>query len=108
MHAEPLASGAKVRSGAERVRSDERTAGRPPQRDFLPPARGAHVQELERADGPTRNDVVRDAQPARDLRAVTVVTVEELDHARRIAELGDPRAVHGIDQPHAPFDDERV
>src|SRR4051812_15151834 len=108
MHAEPLTSGTKVCSGAERVRSDEDTVLRPPQRDLLPPARGAHVQEIERADGPARNDVVRNTQPGCNLRAVTVVTVEELDHARGIAKLIDPRPVHGIDEPHAPFDDERV
>jgi hypothetical protein len=68
--------------------------------------------ELERRDRFPRKTVVLDAQPLRELGAVAVVTVEQLEHAGRLTgranSLLDACAVHGIHQPYAAVDDQRV
>ena len=59
-----------------------------------------------------RHDVERNAEPRRERGAVAVVPVEELDHARRLAEpahaLREPVDVDRVDQPDAAVGLERV
>jgi len=56
--------------------------------------------------------VKRHAEPAGNGRAVAPVPVEQLDDAGRLAKRADsllhPIAVDHVDQPHLPFDRERV
>jgi len=112
METEPLAARAEVSGGTQRVAADENTPFGPPERDLLPPAAPADPPEFERRDRLLRDDMVRDAEPARERGAVTVVTVQQLEHARRLAGDADSRldslGVDGVDQPDAFPDDERM
>jgi hypothetical protein len=108
MHGEPLLPGAEVRRRAEGVRTDEHPVVFPPESDFAPAALVADRKELERPEPFVRDDVMRDAQSRGDRGAVTVMTVEELDHTLDVAEVGDAPIVDGIDEPRAAVGDERV
>ena len=104
VHAEPLVAGTEVLSGAERVGAHEYAAVRPPERDLVP----VDLDEDERVDGIAGDHVMLHAQPPRDRGAVAVVAIEQLGHSRDMLELVHARAVDGIDQPRATFDDQRV
>ena len=51
VHARRLVPRAKERNRPQRVRADEHTSFRPPERDLAPPATAKHGQELERHSG---------------------------------------------------------
>jgi hypothetical protein len=114
MHGEALAGGPEVRGGAERVSEDEHAPLCPPERCFAP---ARHVHDAEEPEGSAFDvlswyDVMRHAETSRELRAVAVVAVEELDHSRRPAgsadPLFDPVHLERIDEPDAALHDERV
>jgi hypothetical protein len=108
MHSEALAAGAEVVGSAERVGADEDAPLGPPEGNLLPAAPVTHGQELERPDSLPRDDVMRHAEAVRQLRTIAVVSVEQLDHARRSAGTRDQLVLEWIDQPGLPVDGERV
>ncbi len=107
-----LLSRAVVGSGTESVRAGEQPLLRPPQRHFSPAAPRDDRQEREGRDRLGRHHVMANAETCRERRAVTVVPVEQLDHAGRLACRANPLlhslAVDGVDHPDAAADDERV
>jgi hypothetical protein len=108
VHAEPLSTGAKVARGSQRIRTDEHAPVPPPERHFLPPTAQTHRQELERPESLPRDDVVGNAETVRDLRAVALVTIQQLNDAGRCSCVGEQLVVDRIDQPDVAAEDERV
>ena len=97
----------------ERVRDEQEPPLRPPERHLAPPAEPDDRAQLERRPGKLAgHDVMRDAEPPGDGGAVAVVPVEQLDDARRLAELADPVVEPGpvddVEEPDAAVDLERV
>jgi hypothetical protein len=112
MHRQSLVAGSVVTRSAEHIRADEHAAIWPPKRDFVPRLGAPDGDEGERAQRPLRDNVVPDTEPSRKGSAVTVVTVEQLEDARRCARRADPLldtvSVDGIDRPDAAVLDKRV
>ena len=101
-----LGARAEEGDGAEDVGADEDPAFRPPERDLVPEPHAQHGAELERRAGERAgHDVERHAEPRREGRAVALVPVEQLDHARRLAERPDPLVdavtLDRVDDPHS-------
>ena len=104
---EALAGRAKVRGGSERVRTDQHALGRPPERDLAPAGEANDADDVERGGGEVRRDAVeRHAEPRRESGTVPVMPVEELDDARRLAEIAnsgiDAAGIERIDDPNPP------
>ena len=112
MERESILRSAVVASSPKDIRGDEQASLGPPEGSFLPPRLVLDGDEFERRDRLPRNDVELDAQPPCQLGDVTVVTVEQLEHAgrltRRANTLLDARAVHRINEPDAAVDNQRV
>jgi hypothetical protein len=112
MNAEPLVAGKVVVHRPERIAADEDTSLGPPEGDFLPPAPHPDRNELERRHARGGYDVMRHAETLRQLGAVSVMAVEELQDPGRLAGGPDPllRAVaeKRIDRPDAAGGDEHV
>jgi DNA polymerase (family 10) len=87
-----LVAGSEVADGAERVAEDEDPLRGEPNRHLLPEPAPDDRDHLERRVGHSveGRHVERDAEAARDGRAVAVVAVDELDDPTRLAELPDP------------------
>ena len=97
----------------ERVGDDERPRLRPPERRLAPALPSQDRDERERAVRDlVGRDEVRDAEPRRERRAVAIVAVEELDHARGLAEaersLDRVGPVERVDEPDLPVGGERM
>jgi hypothetical protein len=113
MQADALAGRAEVADRAERVRADERARRRLPERYLSPPPTLSHRQDLERriADRLPGAEV-RHTEALRPRGAAALVAIEQLQHARRLAErahaLLELRHIDGVGQPDAALDDERV
>lgn len=108
VHSQALPAGAEVVGSTERIGTDEDAPLGPPEGNLLPAALVVNGQELERPDSLLRDDVMRHAEAVRQLRAVAVVPVEQLDHAGGSAGTRDQLVVERIDQPGLPVEDERV
>jgi len=83
MYRDPLSAYVVVARRPERVRADQYTPLRPPERHLIPPSPATHGQKLERSFG---NRLVRDnielhAKAPSELGAVAFVTIEQLDDA---------------------------
>lgn len=113
MDAERLRASPEVARGAERVGRNERPSLGPPESGLAPGAEPDDREELQRrvCDG-IGNAVVRDAELLRNLRAVTPVPIEQLNHAAGRTELERaplrPRPRDRIDEPDPALGDERV
>jgi hypothetical protein len=113
MHRNALVGRPVVPRRPERVRADEDAPLGPPERDLLPPPRVSHGEELERRAGKlVRDKVMRHAESRGELRAIAVMTVEQLDHPGRLAGGANPFfdavARDGIDQPDTAVSKERM
>ena len=111
--ADRLLARAEERDRPERVGAHEDALLRPPERDLLPEPVAHDGQHRERrARQLPWRDVVRHLEPRGHCRGGTVVAVEQLEHARRLAErehvLLDALRLDRIDEPDAAVDDERV
>src|SRR5919109_151982 len=97
---------AEAPSGGGSVAAEEHPLLRPPQRDLPPEPVARDRYRVERRSGDTLegDDVVRHAEAAGEGGAVAAMPVEELDHARGLAEPSDPGLdagrVDGIEDPH--------
>jgi len=96
----------------ERIGADEDTWLGPPERDFLPTAPHPDWNELEWRRARGGYDMVRHAETLRQLGAVSVMPVEELQDPGRLAGGPDPIlhavAEKWIDRPNAAAGDERM
>src|SRR4051794_558970 len=112
MHAERSATGGEVADGPERVGDDEYAPLGPPQRALVPQRQGHDADDLERCIEAIRHSQVRDAELRRDVSAIPAVPVEQLDHARRLAQrtrsLQRVGPQEGVDEPDAALHRERV
>lgn len=112
MNPEPLVAGEEVVDGPERIAADEDTSLGPPEGDFLPPAPHPDRNQLERRHARGGHDVMRHAETVRQLGAVSVMTVEQLQDPGRLAGSPDPIlhavAEERIDRPDAAGGDEHV
>ena len=112
MNPEPLVAGEEVVRRPERIAADEDTSLGPPEGDFLPPAPQSDRNELERRHVRRGYDVMRHAETFRQLGAVSVMAVEQLQDPGRLAGGPDPifHAVteERIDRPDAAGGDEHV
>lgn len=112
MHGEPFRAGAEVLRRSERIRQDEDAPLRPPQRYLLPGAPCPDRNELKRADAGPRHDVMRNAEPRSERRAIAIVPIEQLQNPCRIPgcanTLVQPLPVECVDQPDASVGNERV
>ena len=112
--ADRLVGRAEVADRAERVADDQDPLLGEPKRHLLPEPAPDDRDHLERRLGHSveGRHVQRDAEAARDVLTVTLVAVEQLDHASRLAELPDPfvdpRPVEDVRQPHGVPDSDRV
>jgi hypothetical protein len=114
MNAESLTRHTEVADGAERIRADEDPLLPEPEGDLAPEPlvhdaeddewRAGHIAEWRH--------VQWNVQPPRDRGAIARVPVEELDDARRLAQLADPLvepvAVDHVGQPDATAGAHRV
>lgn len=112
MDPEPLVAGTEVARRAERIATDEDAKFGPPERDLLPPATHSERNQLEGREARGGHHVMRNAEARCNFCTVTVVPVEQLQDARRLAGGADP-VLHAvgqerIDHPDAPVHDERV
>jgi hypothetical protein len=112
MNPEPLVAGEEVVHRPERIAADEDTSLGPPEGDFLPPAPHPDRNELERRHARGGYDVMRHTETLRQLGAIAVMPVEQLQDAGRLAGGPDPIlhpvAEERIDRPDAAADDEHV
>jgi hypothetical protein len=112
VNGEKLAPGSVVPCGTERIGADENALFRPPERDLVPAAVRPNRAERKRAERLARDDVVRDAEPARQGFAAALVPVEELDDTGNLTGDTDPFldavGVDRIDYPDATVGNERV
>lgn len=112
MNPEPLVAGEEVVHRPERIAADEDTSLGPPEGDFLPPAPHPDRNQLERQHARGGHDVMRHAETVRQLGAVSVMTVEQLQDPGRLAGGPDPVlyavAEKWIDRPDAAGGDEHV
>src|SRR5580765_7350701 len=112
MNPEPLVAGEEVVGGPERIAADEDTSLGPPEGDFLPPAPHPDRNELERRHARGGYDVMRYLETPRQLCAVSVVSIEQLQDPGRLAGGPDPVlhavAEERIDRPDAAGGDEHV
>jgi len=110
--AEALVTGKEVADRPERISADEDTTLGPPEGDLLPPAPHPDRNELERRHARGGHDVMRHAEILRQLRAVSVMPVEQLQNAGRLAGGPDPIldavAENRIDRPDAAGVDEHM
>jgi len=112
MNPERLVAGEEVVHRPKRIGADQHTSLGPPEGDFLPPAPHPDRNELERRHARGRYDVMRHAETLRQLGAVSVMAVEQLQDPGRFTRGPDPifHAVteERIDRPDAAGDDEHV
>jgi hypothetical protein len=112
MNPKPLVAGEEVVHGPERIAADEDTSLGPPESDFLPPAPQPDRNELKRRHACGGHDVMRHAETLRQLGAVPIMAVEQLQDASRLARRPDPVlypvAEKWIDRPDAAGGDEHV
>ena len=112
MNPERLVACEEVVHRPERIAADEDTSLGPPEGDFLPPAPHPDRNELERRQARGGYDVVRHAETLRQLGAVSVMPVEQLQDPGRLAGGPDPIlhavAEERIDRPDAAGGDEHV
>jgi hypothetical protein len=112
MKADPFAGRTKERDGSERIGADERAADRLPQRHFPPPAPVANRQHLERYVDDGESAVMDDAESVRPRCTAALVTVEQLENSRGLAERShtflELWRVDRVDEPDAPVDGKRV
>jgi hypothetical protein len=112
MNPEPLVACEEVVHSPERIGADEQTSLGPPEGDFLPPAPHPDRNELEWRQARGGYDMVRHAETLRQLGAVSVMPVEQLQDPGRLAGGPDPTlhavAQDWIDRPNAPGGDEHV
>src|SRR6266571_717090 len=112
VQADPTPGETEVADRSQRVRADEHALRWPPESDLAPAAPFANGDELERPERFSWDDVMRNAEPGGERRAVAIVPVEELDHADRRADRADAFldavSVHRIDEPNITVRDKRV
>ena len=112
MNPERLVACEEVVHRPERIGADQHTSLGPPEGDFLPPAPQPDRNELEGRHARGRHDVMRHAETLRQLGAVSVMPVEQLQDPRRLAGGPDPVlhavAEERIDRPDAAGGDEHV
>jgi hypothetical protein len=112
MNPEPLVAGEEVVHRPERIAADEDTSLGPPEGDFPPSAPHPDRNELERRHARGGYDVMRHAETLRQLCAVSIMTVEQLQDPGRLAGGPDPIlhavAEERIDHPDAVGDNESV
>jgi hypothetical protein len=112
MNAEPLVAGKVVVHRPERIAADEDTSLGPPEGDFLPSAPHPDRNELERRHARGGYDVMRHAETLRQLGAISVMAVEQLQDPGRLAGGPDPIlhavAEERIDHPDTVGDNESV
>ena len=112
MNPERLIACVEIVHRPERIGADEHTSLGPPEGDFLPPAPHPDRNELEWRQARGGYEVVRHAETLRQLGAVSVVPVEELQDPGRLAGSADPIlhavAEKRIDRPDAAGCDERM
>ena len=112
MNTERLVACEEVVHRPERIAADEDTSLGPPEGDFLPPAPHPDRNELERRHARGGYDVMRHAETLRQLDAVSVMPVEQLQDPGRLA--GSPDSIlhavaeERIDRPDAAGSDEHV
>lgn len=112
MNPEPFVTGEEVVDGPEGIAADEDTSLGPPEGDFLPPAPQPDRNELERRHVRRGYEVTGHAETLRQLGAVSVMAVEQLQDPGRLAGGPDP-VLHAvaekwIDRPDAAGGDEHV
>lgn len=112
MQREPLVARAVIPRRAECVAAHENAQLGPPERNLLPaPAHPNHAK-LKRSKRLLRNGVVLHTELAGERSAVTVVTIEELNHTGRLTRgadaLLDSITVECVDQPDASAFDQRM
>jgi hypothetical protein len=112
MNPERLIACVEVVHRPERIGADEHTSLGPPEGDFLPPAPHPDRNEFEWRQARGGYDVVRHAEALRQLGAVSVVPVEQLQDPGRLAGSAEPIldavAEDWIDRPDAAGCDERM
>ena len=112
MNPEQLVASEEVVHRPERIGADQDTSLGPPEGDFLPPAPQPDRNELERRHARGGYDVMRHAETLRQLGAVSVMPVEQLQDPGRLAggpnPILYPVAEERIDRPDAAGDDEHV
>ena len=112
MNPERLVACEEVVHRPERIGANQHTSLGPPEGDFLPPTPHPDRNELERRQARGGYDVMRHAETLRQLGAVSVMAVEQLQDPGRLA--GGPHpglhavAEERIDRPDAAGDDEHV
>ena len=112
MNPERLVACEKIVHRPERIAADEDTSLGPPEGDFLPPAPHPDRNEFERRHARGRYDVMRHAETLRQLGAISVVPVEQLQDTGGLAGGPDP-ILHAvadkwIDRPDAAGGNEHV
>jgi hypothetical protein len=113
MQADRLTSRAKVRKRAQRIGAHKELPFGPPERDLGPESASADGDEGKRRPRQRRRHLVqRHAEPGGERLTRALVAIEELDHARRLAErpdaVVDALAFDRVDRPDAPLCGERV
>lgn len=112
MNTERLVACEKVVHRPERIAADEDTSLGPPEGDFLPPAPHPDRNEPERRHARGGYDVMWHTETLRQLDAVSVMPVEQLQDPGRLA--GGPDSIlhvvaeERIDRPDAAGSDEHV
>ena len=112
MNPEPLVACEEVVHSPERIGADQHTSLGPTEGHFLPPAAHPDRNELERRHARGGYNVMRHAEALRQLGAVSVVPVEQLQDPGRLAGGADPLlhavAQDWIDRPDAAGSGEHV
>ena len=112
MNTERLVACEKVVRRPERIAADEDTSLGPPEGDFLPPAPHPDRKEPERRHARGGYDVMWHTETLRQLDAVSVMPVEQLQDPGRLA--GGPDSIlhvvaeERIDRPDAAGSDEHM
>jgi hypothetical protein len=113
MEPDALARSTEVADGPERVGADERACRRLPECDLAPPPSSAYRQSFEwRCCERLPRAEMRHAEARSPHCTTALMTVEQLQHARRLAErthaLLELRCVDRVDQPDAALDEKGV
>jgi hypothetical protein len=112
MHGESFPAGEKVAGRPERIAAGENATPGPPEANLLPPTTRPDRNELEWRHAGGRHHMMRNAETGRQLGAIAVVAVEQLQNPRRFSGCPDPVfysvTEERVDHPDAPVDDERV
>ena len=112
MDRQPLIPCAVVRCRAQRIGADQNAAVGPPERNLVPGRAITDRDTGEWAERPLRHEMVTNTEARGEGHAVTVVSVQQLEHpggsTRRADAFLDAIAVDRVDHPDAAVLEESV